>query len=912
MRSAPLLTTKLYIPSAPPDLAPRPRLTGRLNEALRVGRKLILISAPAGFGKTTLLSQWRMTPPGSEWPLVWVSLDEDDNDPVRFWDYIVAALTKLQPGLGETTLAWLHSPQPPLFESILASLINDLATITYDFALVLDDYHLIEDASVHSALTFLLDHLPPQMHLIIMSRADPPLPLARWRARRQLTELRATDLRFTLDEAAIFLNQVMGLDLSAADVAALEARTEGWITGLQLAAISMRERADSAGFIKAFTGSHSYILDYLTEEVFQRQPDKVQTFLLQTSILNRLTGPLCDAVTGQQDGQATLKVLERSNLFIAPMDDQRHWYRYHQLFVDLLRHRLHQVQADDVPELHHRAATWYEHAGFIDEAVGHALAARDFEYAARLIEQISKTMFIRGEMTALQRWLAALPEDRLRVRPQLYLLSAWALFLTGKLDAAEQRLQDIEREFSLSQDQFTGSNEDMSLEIQSMLSQVTGLYAQVALMRGDISRAIEMSRQALAHLPESELAIRSLIALNLGTAYWLKGDAAAAKQVLTEVKSISQTADASIALMTTANLAELLRLQGHLAQAALLYQRALQLATETEGPQLPVIAGLAHVGLGVLLCEWDDLDAATFHLRKGIELGQQGAGGRVLTTGYLGLARVYHAQKDLGRALEMAHQAEQLVRGLDLALILALIQAIRARLWLAQGNIAAASRWAQECELDADNEIDSIRVFEYTTLARLLIAQGEPEKATRLLNRLFQMTGATQPIRSTVEILVLQAIAFQAQNDLAQALAVLESALSLAEPEGYVRLFADEGAPMAALLLQFLETRSTPRSVTASPTSDYLRKLLAALGTGPKVAAKLSRSGAPQPLTEPLTGRELEVLQLIAAGLSNREIAEKLVIAESTLKTHLKNTYRKLDARSRTQAIVTAKKLNLL
>ncbi|MBC8450567.1 MAG: hypothetical protein H8D78_22765 [Chloroflexi bacterium] len=495
---SPLLSTKLYVPPVRPELVPRPRLIERLNAGLH--RKLTLVSAPAGFGKTTLLSEWTQQ---SEFSVAWVSLDRDDSDPARFWAYFIAALQTVQADVGEGALAVFQSPQPPPIEAILTTLINEIATLPDPFALVLDDYHLIQAQPIHSALAFLLDHLPPQIHLVIAGRADPPLPLARLRGRGQLTELRETDLRFTLDEAATFLNQVMGLGLSAEDVAALEARTEGWIAGLQMAALSMRGRKDIPGFIAAFTGSHRYILDYLMEEVFQQQSADVQDFLLKTSILERFTAPLCDAIAEREDSHDVLLALERANLFIVPLDESRQWYRYHRLFADLLRHRLQIAGPQDlVPHLHTRASQWYEAEGFAAGAVHHALAGSDWERAATLILDVSETMLKRGELVTLLGWLQALPAEVVRVRPQLCLTYGWALILTGQLDAAESYL---------------GQAEGAAQDDAALLGDIVSAQAFIARIRGDDSRTIELSQRALSLLPQDDLSARSIVAVNLGS-----------------------------------------------------------------------------------------------------------------------------------------------------------------------------------------------------------------------------------------------------------------------------------------------------------------------------------------------------------------------------------------------------------
>jgi len=893
---APLLSTKLYIARPRPDLLPRPRLTQRLNDGLH--RKLTLISAPAGFGKTTLLSEWSLQ---SKRPVAWISLDEGDNDPARFWAYFIAALQTLQVNVGDAALAAFQSPQPPPMEVVLTALINEIAIIPEPFALVLDDYHVIETQPVHSALTFLLNHLPPQMHLIIATRADPPLPLARLRGRGQLTELREADLRFTTDEAAAFLNQAMGLNLSAEQVAALEERTEGWIAGLQLAALSMQGRSDIPGFIAAFAGSHRYILDYLAEEVLQRQPEGVQTFLLQTAILDRLSGPLCDTVTGQGDSQTMLERLERANLFLVPLDEERRWYRYHRLFAELLRAYLQREQPNRVPGLHRRASEWYEQNGLLAEAVGHALAAKDFERAARLVEQAAPQMLMRGELVTLLGWLAALPDERIRAWPALCTYYAWVLTLTGQLDAVEPRLQDAEQ----------GLQPDIpAAELQDLLGQIAAIRAYIAALHRDVPHAIELARQALEHLPEENPAVRAFVAFTLGGACLLSDDVAEACQAFAEASALGRAAgNVHVAIPALCNLAGLRALQGQLHQAAGLYQEALELATpslahqrEGRGGRTLPVAAMAYSGLGGLLYEWNDLEGAMRHLREGIEQSKQWGNVDALASSYARVARVLQAQGDEAGALEALKEAGQLVRRhAVIPTTAARVAAYQASLWLAQGNLGAATRWVQERGLSVDDELGYLREPEHIALARVLIAQGKYDEALQFLARLRQAAETRGRMGSLIEILVLQALALQSQGNTTQAMPALERALSLAEPEGYVRLFVDEGAPMAKLLRQALSRGIAP---------NYVSRLLAAFGAEEQRGEEAEKR-APL-LLEPLSERELEVLRLLAAGLSNREIAEKLIVAVGTVKAHIHNIYGKLGVQSRTQAVARARELGIL
>ena len=937
--TAPLLTTKLHIPPARPGLVSRPRLIERLNEGLRLGHRLTLISAPAGFGKTTLLSEWIA---GHKRPVAWLSLDKGDNDPTRFWAYFIAALQTIEANIGTSALGVFQSPGAaqanefaattlPTIESVLAVLINEIATIPEPFTLVLDDYHLIKAQSIHSALTFLLDHLPSQMHLVIATRSDPRLPIARLRGRGQLTELRLADLRFTLDETAAFLEQAMSLSLSADDVAALASRTEGWIAGLQMAALALQGtifvpgREDPARFIAAFRGSDRYILDYLVEEVLQRQPNSVQTFLLQTSILDRLTGPLCDAVVNQRASESAnqhlvsqrtgdlpicrfadlpseeiLEYLERNNLFVIPLDNERQWYRYHRLFTDLLRQRLHHTQPDQIPILHRRASEWYEQNGLMAAAIDHALSARDLERAARLIERAAEATLMRSEVTTLLKWIEALPDELVRARPALCIFHAWALLLVGlPLDVAESRLQDVDEDSDF------------------MPGQVAAMRAFIASSMGQMSHAARLCRQALESLPKDNLFLRSLAAWLLSVSQLADGDFAAGRQALDEVIRTSQ--EVGNVMVATAALGQLARLrlrQGHLYEAKTIYERAMALATDAQGHLLP-IAGHAMMGLGELFREWNDLEVAARYLVQGIELTEQW---REFATfrGYISLARVRQAQGDVDGARAAIQKAQQLAVEFDATdwddLIVATYQA---RLWIAQGasdpsRLEAAARWAEErrsvmgAAPSGSEEYDEfaeyhVRKYEHVVQARLLIVQDRPAEALELLKPLLPIMEERKRKESLIEIQILKALAFQAQDDIAQAMIALERALSLAEPGGYVRIFIDEGPPMARLLFQAAARGIAPK---------YVNKLLAAFPDSEP--AVISQPPTAEMMVEPLSEREIEVLQRIAEGLSNQEIAQRLFLSLATVKWHTSNIYGKLGVKNRTQAVAKARSLGIL
>jgi LuxR family maltose regulon positive regulatory protein len=915
MRPNPLLETKLYVPQAHPSLVPRLRLNKRLKEGL--GRKMTLISAPAGFGKTTLLSEWRMIHSASEWRIGWVSLDEGDNDPARFFSYFVGAVKFLNPDIGEAPLASLQSSPPPPLESVLTLLINEITSIPQEFALVLDDYHVIKDQSIHHAVAFLLDHLPPQMHLVVASRTDPPLPLARLRAQGQLTELRAADLRFTPEETANFLGDAMGLTLSAGDIAALEERTEGWIAGLQLAALSMQGEQDIPNFIKEFTGSHRYVLDYLTEEVMHKQPEDIQSFLLRTGILDRLSGPVCDALTGGSDGQEKLESLEHANLFVVPLDNQRRWYRYHHLFSKFLRECLQRTQPDLASDLHCRASEWHEHNGLVTEAVGHALAAADFERAARLVDQNAEGILRGGRLNTLVGWIDALPERTVRLWPRPYLFHAESLFLLGRYTAAEASLQKVEQAIGEDSDDRERSSEGStkaplsSRERAELRSMVAAIRASIASVHGDLPRTIALSQQALQGLPDEASIWRGNTLTQLGAAYGLNGDVERASQTFAEAHRVNRSASNTYAdRIVTWRSARLQMLQGRLHGAAETYQTVLQQATEqaTIG-QLPV-TGYCHLDMGEILREWNDLDAATHHLVRGIERVKQAGSATILLDGYVALARLQQAKGDPGAALDTIQEAQGLADKLP-PRFGGRLAAYRARLWFAQGRLEAAARWAHERGLNVDDELSYPREVEHLTLARVLVGQGRSEEALILLKRLLDAAEAGERTNSVIEILALRSLALQAQDATLRALDALGRSLALAESGGYVRTFLDEGAPMATLLANITKTYSRDRKASSSRVrGDYVDRLLAAFEQQPPLSQR-TPPGVLPPI-EPLSERELEVLGLVAAGLKNREIAEELFVVVGTVKAHVNSIYRKLATNNRVQAVSRARELGLL
>jgi LuxR family maltose regulon positive regulatory protein len=902
--STPILATKLYIPPPRPNVVSRPRLLERLNEGLH--RKLTLISAPAGFGKTTLVSEWIE---GIERPTAWLSLDEGENDPARFLAYLVAALQTIAAHIGEGVLGVLQSSQPPPPEAILTALLNEITTLPDHFVLVLDDYYVLDAKAVDMALTYLVEHLPPQMHLVIATREDPQLPLARLRARGHLTELRAADLRFTASEAAAFLTQVMGLNLEAQDIAALEDRTEGWIAGLQLAALSMQGHQDVPGFIRAFAGDHRYIVDYLVEEVLQRQPEPVRSFLLQTSILDRLSGPLCDAVTGQEEGKARLEALERGNFFVVALDDKRHWYRYHHLFADVLSAHLLVEQPDQISTLHRRASEWYEQHGSAADAIRHALAAEDFERAAGLIERAVPAMRRRRQETTVLGWLKALPDQLVRARPVLSVHYAGTLLLSGELEGVEARLRDAERWLDTTADMgelALASSAEMVVvdeeEFRGLPGSIAVYRAARALARGDVVGTMKYARRVLDLVPEDDHLRRGSAAGFLGLAYWTSGDLEAAHRSYADCMArVQRAGHISDAIGCSIALADIRIAQGRLREAMSTYERGLQLATEQGAPVLRGAADM-HVGMSELHRERDDLDAATQHLLRSKELGEFTGLPQNRYRWRVAMARIREAQGDLDGALDLLYEAERLYMS-DFFPNVRPVAAWKTRVWVAQGRVGEALGWAREQGLSIEDDLSYLREFEHITLARVLLARSKSDRADRsileamgLLERLLHAAEKGERTGSVIEILVLQALAHQMQGDIPAALVPLQQALTLAEPEGYVRVFVDEGPPMAVLLEKAAKHGIAPNSV---------RQLLTAFGSAE------DRTPVTQVLIEPLSERELEVLRLLGTGLNGPEIARELVVSLNTMRTHTKNIYSKLGVTNRRAAVRRAEELDV-
>jgi LuxR family transcriptional regulator, maltose regulon positive regulatory protein len=906
-----LLATKLHIPRTRPGFVVRPQLTDRLTKG--TAGAIVLVCAPAGFGKTALLADWARRDPR---PVAWLSLDDADNDPARFWRHVAAALDRVCPGVAGRVAALLQGRQPASFEAVVTTLVNELAGVAEEVVLVLDDYHLLQAPQVHQSLGFLLEHQPTSLRLVVASRADPPLPLARLRARGQLAELRQRDLRFTPQEATALLRTAVGPELPAAAVAVLADRTEGWVAGLQLAALSLQGRTDMTGFVAGFSGSHRYVLDYLAEEVLDRQPEPLRAFLLETSVLERLCGPLCDAVTGRSDSQQLLEEAERANLFLVPLDEVRGWWRYHQLFADLLRARLERERPDRVAELHRSAAAWSERHGLADDAIRHALAADEGAWAARLIEQHFDAVFRRAEDATLRRWLRALPVELARARPRLCLAEAyWAVVIDGRLQTAERLLEDAERALAAGTDEpYQPSVGRAASLVANVPAAIAVLRARVARLCGDPEGTVAFGQQALADLTDADRALRAELDWYLAAADWLGGRLLEAERALADLVARQQAAgERYLAIWPRYELGQALQARGQLGAALRTFEQALEVASDP-GRALPA-AGIAHVGMAEVLYQRSELAAALRHATDGIGLCRQLAYGLPLAIGLVTLARIRQAQGDQAGALEAIREAERVQPSPEVTSLLNPVPAVAARLLLAHGRIADAVHWAAERGLDVEDEPSYPREREYLVLVRVLLAEQAPERTLRLLARLHTLAAAQGRTGSLIEIQALQVVALHAAGNQAAALGTLAEALTLGAPEGYLRVFLDEGPPMATLLHQLLAGRRQQRVAAAGAVPrPYLARLVDAFEqAGLPIHPPVRRGGVVVAgLVEPLTARELEVLQLLAAGAPNRTIAQQLVVTQETVKKHLSHLFDKLGVANRTQAVARARELGLL
>jgi LuxR family maltose regulon positive regulatory protein len=910
-----ILTTKFHIPSPRPQLVLRPRLIEKLNEGLFC--KIILISAPAGFGKTTLVSEWLENLGKDDAAseslrnrIAWLSLDEDDNDLTRFLVYLITALQTIDTNLASESLSFIQSPQPPAVEIILTKLINEINAIPDKIILILDDYHVIESSPIDDAIAFLLEHLPPQMHLVIATRIDPQLPLARLRASCQLLELRAADLRFTLPETAEFLNQVMGLNLSEDDIAALETRTEGWIAGLQLAAISMKGQTDVSGFIKSFTGSHRFVLNYLVEEVLDLQSEEVQSFLLLTAVLRRLTGSLCNALTGQRNSQEILDKLEQSNLFLMPVNEQRGWYRYHPLFADLLYQRLCQTHGDRLPDLHLRASEWFEQNGYFDEAIEHALHGEHFNRLADLIEEHFDLIYQQGEHIKLRRWLAGLPVKLVFSRPQLCILHAWSLFSAGRPEAADKSIQAAEKKLDY---YFDRAIEDLPAEEGQipimdnikLRGRTAAIRAFLASYRGDIQNSLRYGRLALDVLPDDDLTWRCTAALALGDAYSNSGDTRSAYHTRLEALKTSKAAgDNYLILMSHLKVAANLRMQGKLQRVVEICGQNMRFAVEV-GLENTILTGWLLAIWGETLAELNDLDGALDKALKGVSLTESGKDIAMIGWSYLCLIRVLFSRQEFSAAEELIQKMEGFSRETQIPpWISNQLSAWQVRIWLAQDKLEAALQWEDESGLTLEGKFEPLRELEYIALVRILITKGLFIETIDLLNRMLEDAEKNGRITRLIELHLLQALVLKSLGDASHANYSLDRALELAQIGGFFHIFIDEGPPMALLLNEALSQGIAP---------DFVRRLLSEFPVVESEASGQSVSlASKEKFIEPLSDREIEVLHHIAKGLTNQEIATRLYLSLNTVKVHTRNIYGKLLVNSRTQAIARARASGIL
>lgn len=915
-----VLTTKLQPPSSIHSLVSRPRLLERINQGLE--RKLTLVCAPAGSGKTTLFTDWLRSPRDDGLSIAWISLDEGDNDPARFWGYLSTALRQMNETIDEHLSLLFQAPFHGS-EVMLIHLMNLLTELDISFALILDDYHLISTESIHRGLTFLLEHMPATMHLILLTRFEPPLPLARLRVRGQVLEIREADLCFTPQEIERFFTDAMSIPFEPVYIEALAQRTEGWIAGLQLAALAMRDRADIDTFMTSFTGSSRYIVDYLLEEVINRQPEEIQTFLLSTSILSRLSAPLCASLLGDQQeqgrqsqqsfmqpadamrsAQEMLERLERMNLFLVPLDHERRWYRYHHLFAEALRTRFLLLYPSQVAELHRRASIWYEQQRLLTEAIEHALEAKDVLRVSQLLEHASYISVSVVSHWTLAHWVKIVPEEVIRTRPSLCFLYAWVLTMSCSCqwEAIERWIEEGMR--GLPQD------EPVPPEV---MGEVAAVRATGASLRGETERTITQVQEALQLLPAKHWQQEGL-RVTLGAAYALTGDTIKGTHVLTQAIDISRVKRFSSYFFAFAKnfLGEIQEQQGHLREAAQLYQEVI----EERGNQPDGVVALAYGGLGNVLLERNELDAAYSVLQQGVKLHlKSGRAIRTATNIYVPLARVQYLRGEVEAAFATLARLEQKAEHDGAKRFQAMIAAKRAHLHLQQGDMTAVIQWTEEWNVSVEeafrlsSQVDP-HEFEYLVFARVLIAQGRYDQARSLLDRLFWAAHTAQRDARAIEIQILQALNEQAQGAVTRSLAHTEQALTQAISQRYIRVFADEGEPMKTLL-----SRVRPKE---RHMQIYVQAILDACqspGLTPMLPARGSSEAAQskrQPLLAPLSERELEALRLLAVGSTNAAIAQQLVIAPGTVKRHISNILSKLGVANRTQAVAHAREIGIL
>jgi LuxR family maltose regulon positive regulatory protein len=915
-----LLATKFFIPSSSHALISRPRLIELLNMSLEC--PLTLVSAPAGFGKTTLLSTWVQSLLPEHSRIAWVSLDEGDNEPVLFWMYVLTALDSQQPGLCAQLVTYLQTQQAPPLRSVLQTLINRLAEQSEQLLLILDDYHLVTEQAIHASLTYLVEHLPPQLHLILATRADPPLPISLLRARGHLLEVRTDQLRCTPDEVMAFLKKTARIQLSQDMVGEVATRTEGWLVGLQLLGLSLQGHADAGDLLEEVSGSQRYIFDYLIEEVFQSQSASAQTFLLHTSILKRLSAPLCDAILQQSGSQQMLEQLERANLFIVSLDTQRRWYRYHALFTEALRHRLEQTQPAFVPILHHRASQWYAQQGRLNEAIPHAITAQEWQWAADLIEQVYALIWGNSEHAMVRRWLEKLPAEVMRSRPRLCLAYAKTLFMVSSYTTIERWLQDAETALRGTSPALANETAESGAVALSEQHERDNLLGEIAAYRAIITgyylgvghSTLAYCQEALAHLAEQNLLARAEVAYAQSLAYHSFGDIVAAIQGTKEATALAQAAgDTSSTIIYMCRTAYSLLLHGKLHEVVQIAQQAALLGTTPVG--LPhAMMCWAYIFHADAVREWNRLDEALDLTLQGVRLSEQTETIVALYLGYTLLMRIHLARGEIDAARLAFQGAEEALAKTyspyrrDAYLIVHWVQ-----FWLASGELERAMNWVQEIAQHTSVHSPFAREREDVAQARILLVQKMPSEALSLLEPLQANAEKQERWSHVIEMKVVQALAHHMRHDDQEALTVLAQSVHLAEPEGHIRTFVDEG-PQMAVLLSLLRQQERKKGPTP-----YLDALLAAFSpegmTHKPPLRGLDLPGGrllAQPLVEPLSVRELEVLHLVARGDSNQEIAEVLVIALDTVKRHVTHIFEKLGVNNRVQAVARARALGLL
>ncbi len=922
-----LLRTKLFVPRVHPDLVMRSGLIGRLN--LGLTRKLTLIIAPAGFGKSTLVSSWTAT---LSVPLAWLSLDERDNDPIRFWTYFISALQTQVPAIGEVALSMLKVAAPPPIESILTELLNDTSCCPDNLILVLDDYHVIESSKIHQGMIFLLENLPAQIHLVIASRAAPPFPLPLMRGRRELVELSLANLRFSPVEADLFFSQSMGLKLDTEAVNRLVSLTEGWIAGLQLAALSIQDTGNASNIIQSFSGSHRFVFDYLAQEVQNRQPPEVQAFLLQTAILDRFCGSLMDAVLGPDfftpppgrerwflDSQSILEYLERANLFIVPLDQQRQWYRYHHLFSDFLQTRLTQEMGEEkLNQLNQRASEWFEKNGFLAEAIKYALSAKNFKRMALLIVAGMAEFYSRNELNSALGWMSLIPKDVIQSIPELCMVYAWTLLATSQTDYVEEHLHYIEGALGVTAETATG-RDDLEIKVRGTIGEILCLRSNLAFHRMDLDQTIQLSRQALSLLSSESVqgminSREDLLAVayfNISMAEEFKGNLRIASESFKQTLAQSwKVKNYNLIMFSYSHLAGIEVIQGQLQRAMATYQEAIQSAREAGTLSSPM-AGIALAGSGGILYEQNRLEEAEKNLLAGIELGRQWANWEIVLPAYLTLSRLRAARNQASQAALALDELDAFARKSQVTWGLSLMEANRALFWARSGDRLKGKEWLEAHPNPASGSIPIMAESEAILRLYILLTCEDYSTAAALAAELLTQAEAGERWGRLIEVLTLHSLALYAVGDKNNALAGLEQALVLAHPEGFTRLFLDLGRPMKRLLNDYL-MRDQARPELVDFTKDLLALFDGEAGNTAGPALSEAETSQPRSSRGLLTERELEVLRLIADGYTNQEIADRLVVSLNTVKTHVKAVLGQLEVSNRTQATARARELGLL